>query len=544
MRLCVGFLGCVLLAAGCAGETGQGQRPGTSEAPTVPERGGTVVIGIVSEPDNLLDVTSTTRAAQDIIDQMFQTLTSLTPDLGDHEPDLALSWERSDDGLSVTFHLDPNAHWHDGVPVTSDDVLFSHDLQVDPVVAYAGRPYKEFITDVRADGPHTVTFRFGHVYPYQIFDASVGAVLPKHLLADLPRDQLVSSEFARNPVGSGPFRFRRWVPNQTVELVANDAFPGGRPYLDRVVFQIVPEKTSLLAQLETGAIDVMEDVPPFDVERLASSRTIRIERFLDRTYTYVGWNSKNPLFASARVRRALGMAIDRQSIIDALCYGFARPCLGPIHPILWAYDDTLEPLPFDPDSARAILAEEGWADHDGDGVLDRDGVPFSFELKTNLGNQVRMDAAVMVQSQLEKIGVEVEPRNYEWTVLWDSVIKHEYETAVMVGWSVSLKVDLKPIFHTESLGEKFNHTGYSNPRVDELIDRASALATFDEAMPLWAEVQREIVADQPYTFLFILDKIFGVNERVRGTVPDARSYYLHLRNWWIPRDQQRRRAEP
>jgi peptide/nickel transport system substrate-binding protein len=528
-----------LLVAGC----GEQARQATPETATEPVNGGTVVIGVVSEPDNLLDVTSTTRGAQDVIDQMFQTLTGLTADLGGHEADLALSWDLAEDGLGVTFHLDPGAHWHDGVPVTSDDVLFTYDLHTDPVVAYAARPYKEFITEIRADDAHTVTFRFGHRYPYQVFDASVGAILPKHLLESVPREELVSCDFARNPVGSGPFKFRRWVPSQTVELVANESFSQGRPHLDRVVFQIVQEKTTLLTLLETGAIDVMEDVPPFDVARLEKSdRGLRIERFLDRTYTYIGWDSTNPLFSSKRVRRALGMAIDRQGIIDALCYGFARPCLGPIHPILWAYDDTLEPLLFDPAEARRILAEEGWSDTDGDGVLDKNGVPFSFELKTNLGNQVRMDAAVIVQSQLAKIGVAASPRNYEWTVLWDSVIKHQYETAVMVGWSVALKVDLKPIFHTDSLQEKYNHTGYSNPRVDELIEQAESMPTFEEARPLWVEAQREIVADQPYTFLFILDKIFGVSDRIHGTVPDARSYYIHLRDWWIPLDRQHRRG--
>jgi peptide/nickel transport system substrate-binding protein len=112
----------------------------------------------------------------------------------------------------------------------------------------------------------------------------------------------------------------------------------------------------------------------------------------------------------------------------------------------------------------------------------------------------------------------------------------------MVGWSVALKVDLKPIFHTDSLQEKYNHTGYSNPRVDELIEQAESMPTFEDARPLWVEAQREIVADQPYTFLFIMDKIFGVSDRIHGTVPDARSYYIHLRDWWIPLDRQHRRG--
>ena len=516
------------------------QRAPAPEEVGDPVDGGTVVIGVIAEPDNLLDATSTTRVATDIIQQMFASLTQLAPDLESYEPDLAQSWEVSEDGLSVTFHLHPEARWHDGVPVTARDVLFTHELITDPVVGYSARSWKNFITEVGVDDDHTVTFRFDRRYPYQVLDASVGAILPEHLLGSAPRADLTSTDFARNPVGNGPFRFSRWESQQFVELVANEDYHEGRPRLDRVVFRIIPDGTSLVTQLETGEIDVMESVPPHAAERLGLIPHVRIESFAGRSYTYIGWDSTNPLFASLRVRRALGMAIDRQGIIDALCYGYARPIEGPIHPMLWAYNPDLPPLPYDPAGARRLLEEEGWRDTDGDGVLDRDGVPFEFELKTNLGNQVRMDASVMIQSMLGKVGVRIDPRTYEWNVLWGSVIDHSYETAVLVGWSVALKVDMQSTFHSDAMDGKFNHTSYSNAGVDEAIERALSASTFDEARPAWYRAQELIVGDQPYTFLFMLDQVFGVNERVRGTVPDARGYYRHLSEWWIPEAKRRR----
>jgi peptide/nickel transport system substrate-binding protein len=528
------------LLAGCGGgEPGESAPP--SAEPADPEPGGTIVIGIASEPDNLIDATSTTRVSQDIIDQMFLGLTELGPDLKESEPDLARSWDFSDDGLAVTFHLHPEARWHDGVPVTARDVAFTHDLLTDPVVGYAARSWKRFITEVVVDDEHTVTFRFDRRYPYQVVDASVGLILPRHLLEDLPRATLASSEFARHPVGNGPFRFGRWEAQQLVELVANDDFFLGRPHLDRVVFRVIPEKTSLVTQLETGAIDVLEDVSPHEAGRLAALDHVRIEAFSGRSYTYIGWDSTNPLFESPHVRRALGMAIDRQEIMDALCYGYARPIDGPIHPMLWAHNPDLPSLPFDPEAAARILEEEGWRDTDGDGVRDRDGVPFAFELKTNLGNQVRMDASVMIQSMLRRIGVAIEPRTYEWNVLWGQVIDHSYGTAVLVGWSVALKVDMQSTFHSRAIEGKYNHTSYSNPEVDELIDEAVAAATFEEARPLWMRAQELIVRDQPYTFLFRMDSVYGVNERVRGTAPDPRGYYRNLREWWVPAARRRSR---
>jgi peptide/nickel transport system substrate-binding protein len=152
-----------------------------------------------------------------------------------------------------------------------------------------------------------------------------------------------------------------------------------------------------------------------------------------------------------------------------------------------------------------------------------------------------MDATVMMQSMFRKVGVEMTPRSYEWNVLWGSVIDHSYETAVLVGWAIALKVDLKATFHTEAIDGKYNHTSYSNPRVDELIDRALEASSFEEARPLWYEVQELIVQDQPYTFLYTIDTIAGVNERVRGTRPDFRGLYVNLEDWWIPSERQKTR---
>jgi len=134
----------------------------------------------------------------------------------------------------------------------------------------------------------------------------------------------------------------------------------------------------------------------------------------------------------------------------------------------------------------------------------------------------------------------VQPRTYEWNVLWGSVIDHSYDTAVLVGWQIALKVDLKATFHGGEVEGKFNHTEYANPRVDELIDRALAAETFDGARPAWHEVQELIVRDQPYTFLYTLQSVLGVNERVRGTAPDFRGTYRDLEKWWIPSARQRR----
>jgi peptide/nickel transport system substrate-binding protein len=505
--------------------------------------GGTLVVGEIGDVDALNPLISSTRNASDVEGMLFLTLTEINPDLDSYSPSLAKSWEFSQDHLRLTFHLRDDITWTDGVKTTAHDVKFSFEKQTDPLIAWSAIRWKEFIEDVQVVDDTTVTFIFREVYPYQLMDASVGAILPMHLLEHVPSEEMKTCEFNRQPVGNGPFKLKKWISQQTIELVANEDYYAGRPFLDRVVFRIIPDQTSLLAQLKSGDVDLMESIPPQDVPKmerdfLQGKADVRIVRYPSRAYGYIGWNLQNPLFESKKVRQALTMAIDRENLIEAVYFGLAQPCHSPISPILWAYNPDMPLFPFDPQRAKQLLAQEGWVDHDGDGWIDRGGRKFEFTLKTNQGNRIREAITVIVQDQLAKLGIKVNPRLIEWTVFSDQTNRKEFE-AIVAGWSVGLKVDLTTIWHSESMNDKFNYVSYSNGDVDRLIEMAKREMDRSKAKLLWDEAQRLIVEDQPYTFLYIPEQVNGIHKRFRDVQMDTRGTFIHPEQWWVPADMRK-----
>ena len=529
----------LLLLAGCGGEKRQESQGSTGDD----RYGGTLVVGLIGDVDALNPLVSSTRGASDVEGMLFLTLTDINPDLDTYGPALAKSWEFSEDHLKLTFHLRNDVYWTDGVKTTAHDVKFSYQKQIDPVIAWSAIRWKKFIEDVQVVDDTTVTFLFKEVYPYQLMDASVGSILPKHLLEDVPSEKWQSLDFNRQPVGNGAFKLKRWVSQQTIELVPNENYYGGRPFLDRIVFRVIPDQTSLLAQLRSGDVDLMESLPPKDVAKMEAdfargASDVRIIKYPSRAYGYIGWNTRNPLFESKKVRQALTMALDRENLIEAVYFGLAVPCYSPISPILWAYNPDMPKFSHDPERARQMLAEEGWVDHDGDGWLDKSGQKFEFVLKTNQGNRIREAITVIVQDQLAKLGIKVNPRLVEWTVFSDQTNRKDFE-AIVAGWSVGLKVDLTTMWHSESIDDKFNYVSYSNPEVDRLIEVAKREMDRSKAKLLWDEAQRLIVEDQAYTFVWIPQQVNGIHKRFRDVKMDTRGTYIYPETWWVPVEERK-----
>jgi len=545
LLVCV-FAAASLLSQGC-GQKGQEssgkteRRAGGSEG--APNRGGTLIVGFEADADALNPVVSSTVGASDVYGNLFIYLCRITPDMQSYTPWGARSWEFSDDRKTLTFHLRDDVYWHDGVKMTADDVEYSFRIHKDPAVAWATIRWLDNIESVTAVDSFTVVVKFSKVYPYQLTDANVFRPLPKHLLEHIPPEEMKNAEFNRNPVGNGPFKFKKWVPQQYIELVANDDYFLGRPNLDRIVFKIVPDPTNLLTQLETGEIDFYHHFPPSAYERLSRNPNLRIYKFPSRSYTYIGWNCAREPFSNPKVRRALNMAIDRREIIDALCYGLAEPVNGHFLSWLWAHDPDLEAPPYDPARAKRLLAEEGWSDSDGDGWLDKDGKRFEFELLTNENNELRKDIVVMVQSKLKEIGVKVNARSMEWTSFVSRLQNEKDFDAAVSGWSVSIKADLRSHFHSRSIENKFNYISYSNPEVDSLIDAAVMELDRAEAKKLWSEAQQIILDDAPYCFLFNLDDLNALHKRFKNVKMVTYGWDYNLPEWYVPADEINYKSE-
>ena len=498
--------------------------------------GDTLVIGLIGDADSLNPLTVETKNAQDLADLLFLTLTHINPDYSS-APSLAETWEFSENHLELTFHLRDDVYWHDGVKTTAHDVCFTLRKQQAPSTGYPSIKDKQFIKECVVLDDFTAKFTFDQAYPYQLWDVVEGHIVPKHILEKVPEGEMVRADFNRNPVGNGPFRFKEWKAQQYIELFANEDYFAGRPPLDRLIFKVVPDQENLVLQLRSGQIDFMERVPPRFYEELSRVENLTAHIHPSRSYTYIGWNLHDPLFQSRKVRQALTMAINRQEIIDALLLEFGAISKGPILPIIWAYNPNLPDFSYDPEKAKQVLAEEGWKDTDGDGWLDKDGRKFSFSLKTNKGNQIREDITVLVQDMLKEVGIEVKPNILEWTTLVSDSTKKEFE-ALLIGWSVNLKIDMTALWHSDSISDKYNFVSYSNPELDRLNDEAIMERDEEKARQMWWQAQEMIVEDQPYTFLFTRKEINFVHRRFQNVQMETVAWHFNLSQWWVPRDQQ------
>jgi peptide/nickel transport system substrate-binding protein len=534
-------LACALSAAialsGCERQT----PPIAAEtAADTPRRGGTLVLGWSADVAGFNELTvPASNVTDEVLFKMFLHLVEEQGDFGDHpptfEPQLAESWEWSDDHKTLTFHLREDAVWSDGVPVTAEDVRWTWQAQTHPDVAWDSALTKESISDVEVVDPHTVRYHFTRVYSKMLLDANEGMILPKHAWSRLPFSEWRQKGdwFRENLVVNGPFTLGSRTPQQEVVLVRNERyFEPDRPYLDRVVLRIVPDTNNLMAQLYGGQVDFVPQIPSEEAERVRNHPNLELYPYWYRLYVVIAWNHQDPRFADPDVRRALTLGIDRETIVETLWGEHARVAVSPIVQAVWAHDRTLRPHPYDPGQARALLEAEGWRDTDGDGVLDKDGKPFAFELLTNAGNREREDAAVMIQDQLKRIGVRAEPRVVEFNSLLAAVDSGEFAGA-MAGFGMDTSLDLTSMYHSRSIAEGSNWFGYSSPEVDRLIEQASVQAEPAEVRPYLDRAQRQIHQDQPVTFLWESQRLIGMNKRLRNAQPNMLFALFNLEDWWL-----------
>jgi peptide/nickel transport system substrate-binding protein len=526
-----------LLAAGCRQAP---DRTAGGPGATSPHRGGTVVTGWTAEPGwvNSLILPST-QINNEMLFRMFLHLVEEQADFQQHPatftPQLAKSYDWSPDHKVLTFHLRDDVVWTDGVPVTSADVRWTWQAERNPDVAWELADSKHWIDDVEAVDPHTVRFHFSRVYAKQLLDANEGPVFPKHAWETLPFAQWRHNGdwFRQHLVVDGPFTIASWQPQQQIILQRNERYyEKGLPYLDRVVMRQIRDQASGMTQLLSGELDYLPQIAPTDAPRVKASPRLELIAYWFNIYVATVWNNENPLFRDPEVRRALTLAIDRKTIVDTLLGPYGKVADSPILTSVWAHDPTVHPWSYDPKEAARILAAKRWKDTDGDGVLDKDGKPFAFELLTNTGNQLRADATVMIQNQLQKVGIRATPRQVEFNTLAAVTIAGKFQAAMM-GYTIDTSLDLRSNFDSASIAEGSNYPRYRNPEVNRLVEVAAAQPDILAERPYLNQIQEIVHREQPVTFLWESQRLTAVNKRVRNVHPTATFSFFNLKEWWV-----------
>jgi peptide/nickel transport system substrate-binding protein len=531
-------LGLVILLAACSGSDRDEGAVAIREGHDVPAYGDILVEGSIGDASNLIPLLATDNTSHSISGLIFNGLVKYDRDLN-IVGDLAESWDISKDGLVITFHLRKGVRWHDGQPFTAEDVLFTYRLTIDPKTptAYAG----DFLKVKKAEVLDSHTFRVTYDKPFAPALMSWGSsVMPKHLMEGT---DVTKSPLARHPIGTGPYRFKEWKTGQKVALVYNPDYFEGRPFIDGRVMRIIPDMATMFLELRARGIDQM-GLTPLQYKRQTENRYFRSHfrkyRYLSFSYTYLGFNLQHPMFADRRVRQALAYVVNKEELIDGILLGLGKEATGPFKPGTWQYNADVKRYPYDPEKARGLLAEAGWRDTDGDGILDRNGQRFEFELLVNQGNEVRAKTAEIVQRRLAEAGISVKIRIIEWAAFIKEFINKRRFDAVILGWTIPMDPDLYDVWHSSKTGpSELNFVTYKNEEVDALLEKGRG--TFDRAerKRCYDRIQEILAEDQPYIFLYVPDALPIFDARIRGIDPAPIGIGHNVIRWYVPKEEQK-----
>jgi ABC-type transport system substrate-binding protein len=415
----------------------------------------------------------------------------------------------------ILFTLREGVLFHDGHEFDASDVKFTYDSIMNPRNASPRTSDYEPVKALEVVGPYRVRIVYKRLFSPAINSWTMG-ILPEHLLnARRLREEAVAAgrrgdepftlrdtAFNRRPVGTGPFVFGEWKSDEMIRLTRNDAYWGAPPEYEEYVIRIIPDTLTREMEFYACAVD-QYGAEPHQVARLKSDPKYHSISSVGTSYSYIGYNLRNPLFQSARVRTALGMAIDVEQIIRYVLYGEGERVSGPYAKITDWYDPEVPLVPYDPAAALKLLEEEGWRKN-AEGYLEKEGRVFEFNLITNSGNPTRKNILTIVQNSWRKIGIKCNTRMFEWAVFLKDFVNTMKFDAVVLGWSMGFDPDLYQIWHSSQAGpNQLNFVGYDNPQADRLIVRIRQEYDRKKQVKLAHELHRIIARDQPYTFLFV-----------------------------------------
>jgi len=491
-----------------------------------------------AEPATLNPITATDAYAANINDYIYESLLKRDEQSLQMVPVLAESWDISADHLTYTFHLKTGIHWQDGEPFTARDVLFSFERIQDPKVDAAHlRNYYRDIEKLEVLDDYTVRYHYRIPY-FRALEFCGGIPIVAHHLFSGAVD-FNQSAIGRQPIGTGPYRLVKWDTGEQIVLERYEQYWGAKPHLPRIVFKIIADSTVAFEVLKQGGLDLM-NLRPIQWSKQTQSKRFqehyRKLKYYLPSYSYIGWNLRKPLFQDRRVRQAMTMLLDRETILQKILFGLGTIVTGPFYVNSPDYNRRIQPYPYAPRAALELLLTAGWKDHDGDGILDRDGVPFEFEFLVSAGSKFGEQLAVILQESLKRAGIRVHLRKLEWAVFIQKIQGHDFD-ACTLGWSLGWEADPYQLWHSSQAEKGSNFVGFENEEADRIIETARREFDAEKRHGLFQRFHEIIHEEQPYTFLFTTEALVAVDRRFEN----VQVYPLGLapRQWWVPVAMQR-----
>jgi len=508
-----------------------------------PAYGDMIIRGTIGDASVLLPVLASDSASGAINDLIYNGLVKYDKDIN-LVGDLAEKWEISEDKLTIRFSLRKDVKWQDGKPFTSEDVEFTYNVYTDPKTptAYSGDFLR--IKELRKLDEHTVAVTYKRPYAPALGSWAAG-MLPRHLLEGT---EITESPLKRKPVGTGPYRFKEWKTGEKIVVDENPDYFDGRPYISRVLTRIIPDPATMFLELKAGRIDQM-GLTPLQYRRQTETKRFKADfrkyKYLSFGYTYLGYNLLDWKFKDKKVRQALTTAINRESVVEGVLLGLGRVAFTPFKPDTYWFNPNVKKFAYDPEKAKKMLAEAGWKDTDGDGILDKDGKPFEFIIITNQGNDMRKNAATIIQRDLKAVGVKVRIRVIEWAAFLKNFINKKKFEACLLGWGIGIDPNQLDIWDSRKTGEhQLNFISYKNEEVDKLLERGVSTYDRKERKKYYDKFQEIIAEDQPYTFLYVSLALPIINSRFHGIKPAPVGIGYNFEKWYVPKPLQKYKILP
>ena len=509
------------------------------------EPGGTIVIATTADPGTLLPPLMSLTSAKQITEQIYDYLADVGPAMntvGDEgfRPQLSDRWKWSSDSLSIAFHLNPRAKWHDGRSVTAGDVRFTLSLYKNPALGGASRTELANIDSIAVPDSLTAVFWFHRRAPSQFLDAAAQMlIVPAHQLEKLSVDSL--REATPPPIGTGRFRFRSWNRGASVEIVADTSNYRGRAMLDRAIWSVAPEFTTAVTKLFTGDADVFDGLRVEDQARMKRHSNLKAIVLPGTSYSFMQFNLRDPanysrphpLFGDRNLRRAITMSIDRNSLVKSVLDTFATVPAGPTTRAFPSTDPRIVQLAFDTVRAGAIFDSLGWTRRAPDGMRSRNGRALAFPVLVTIGSMNRIRMGVLIQEQLRRVGIRVDLEQVDTRTMDAKRTTHAFDAA-LASWTMGASPDgTRAAWTTVGMGKDgVNYSSYSNPAFDVQLD--SALASDPKhAREKFTAAYRIINEDAPAVWLYEAKAILGLHRRIRTARMRPDAWWFSLSDWSI-----------
>jgi peptide/nickel transport system substrate-binding protein len=472
---------------------------------------------------------------------IFESMIDYEPDDFKYRGVLAEKFSISDDGLEIYFKLRDNICFSDGHPITTDDVIFTFETITDPNVDAAS--YANYFRDV--DRYEKINEKEIKFYMKKVYFLSLGylggmPIHPKHIYEY--KDARVFNERRSNPTGSGPYVFEKWDVGQQVVLRRNEKYWGPKPKVRKVVFPFITNDTASLQALLAGKIDYIRPLPDQFSEKCSDDNFKKDFYCLsywdagNTGYFWIGWNEARPFFADRKVRLAMTHLIDREAIKEHILRNpEAAIPTGPFYIYGKQSDSTIKPWPYNVEKAKQLLDEAGWIDRDGDGIRDKDGVPFRFKYMIS-ETPIHEQIAKLVKDSAASVGIEVLLDPYEWSVFSQKVQNREFD-AVSMAWGGNVESDPYQIWHSSQRKNGSNYVNFNNPAADALIEQARQTLEPDKRNELYHQFHRIIHEEQPYTFIYTRPEQRFLQKRFQNVI--IHKLGIDEREWYVPASLQK-----